>query len=187
MSFLSGVFSNFFYKIRESGMNDFIFYKIVDSYFADNTEYFKIQCINTAAVFSSTTFDIVFDSDLLLGLHPSQSCYIGIEYAKLLSSENHFESQRLNPETKLERFLAPRYGKFAIYCQDRSGDINFFQKNDNQFFYMDPRDIALSRDLICNFDAGQAFYIGLQAGLKLTKKVIIPEKSTEKTYLRLVK
>ena len=32
---------------------------------------------------------------------------------------------------------------------------------------MDPRDIALSEEIITEFDASQAFYIGFLAGLKI--------------------
>ena len=37
---------------------------------------------------------------------------------------------------------------------------------------MDPRDIALSKDLIEEFDAMQAFHIGYLAGLKLRLPII---------------
>ena len=55
---------------------------------------------------------------------------------------------------------------------------------------MDPRDIALSEEIIQDFDAAQAFYLGLLAGLKLnnpaTKRNEI-QHNKEKPYLRLVK
>jgi hypothetical protein len=54
---------------------------------------------------------------------------------------------------------------------------------------MDPRDITLSEELISEFDAAQAFYIGLLAGLKLNNpinKLKIFQES-KKTNLWIVK
>ena len=50
---------------------------------------------------------------------------------------------------------------------------------------MDPRDIALTEELISEFDAAQAFYIGLTAGIKINNptKNLAPNKP----YLQIVK
>jgi hypothetical protein len=54
---------------------------------------------------------------------------------------------------------------------------------------MDPRDIALSEELITEFDATQAFYIGLLAGLKINNIAKQNEKYLEikRPMLYLVK
>jgi len=60
-------------------LNDFILYKIVDSHTKGQVEYFKMQCINTKAVFDALIQDIVFDEDILYGLHPHfpRKLYLG--------------------------------------------------------------------------------------------------------------
>jgi hypothetical protein len=51
--------------------------------------------------------------------------------------------------------------------KNREGSICFVNISTNEKFIMDPRDIALTEQLIQEFDAAQAFYIGLFAGLKI--------------------
>lgn len=65
----------------------------------------------------------------------------------------------------------------------------FVEIETNKEFLMDPRDIALSEKLIQEFDAVQAFYIGLFSGMKLNDKTMsdINEKKQLYPFLRIVK
>lgn len=166
MNFLTKILLNLLpQKIKHKEKNsNYIFYKIIDS-FNDNT--FTLQCINTNTIFYAKITDIIFDTNLLHGLHPIQACFIGIEYAKHIkkheSSLNttNISSKKMNPHS------LNRYGCYSLSYQNRNGELYFINKETNEQFIMKPIDIAFSKELIAEFDATQAFYIGLLAGLKI--------------------
>lgn len=158
-----------------------IFYKIVG--FSHERKKYIMQCFNTKAIFYAKISDIVFDTDILHSLHPTQACFIGIEYSKVAKNES-------NPTGALEKLKnspAYRYGNYELCYQDRYGNLSFLNTKTNEEFIMDPRDIALSQDLIEEFDAIQAFCIGVYAGIKMDN---FPKKrkiNENKPYLRIVK
>lgn len=160
---------------RPRKSEDYIFYKIVDH--SDETSLYKLQCINTFSLFDSSLGEIVFDLDILHGLHPIQACYIAIEFSRKSHSEELKISSKKNTNIS-------RYGKYQLYSEDRIGNIHFFDKFSKQELVMDPRDIALTEELIEEFDASEAFYIGFRAGRKLGVKIAQVRKAP---YLRLVK
>lgn len=167
--------------------SEYIFYKIVDS--IDESEY-MLQCINTKATFQSSITNIVFDVDILHGLHPIQSCYVGIEYAKFLKKSTDATEISKNPTEKFSEQPISRYGRYAVRYQNRKGEVCFIDKNTKEEVLMDPRDIALSEELIQEFDAIQSFYIGLLAGLKLhnpVKEKYEKRPPRKRPHLRLVK
>lgn len=183
MGLLSEVFLNFFKNNDTDGKLNYIFYKIVDSIFENGKEYYKIQCINTKAIFCSKIGDIVFDTDILYSLHPIQACYIGIEYAKFFKNDNEFGSNH-NQKQKNNRYLMQRYGKYNLQFLDRKKNLSFVNSKTNKTFLIDPRDVVLSKNLIEEFDASQSFYIGLNAGLKLNNPTSI---NIQRRKLQLVK
>lgn len=184
-----GIFaSSFMSYIRKARMNNpdarsaHIFYKLVD--IIGDDEYI-IQCINTKATFIASISDIVFDKEILNGLHPLQSCYIGIEYAKHLewASANHLlvaESSKKHKEP-----LVSRYGRYLICYQNRKGDVCFVDQRTNREQLMDPCVMVFTEALIGEFDAAQAFHLGIFAGLKLKKQK--KHDAPKKPYLKLVK
>lgn len=158
----------------------YIFYKIVDSIECNQ---FALQCINTTTVFQISIVDLVYDIDILHGLHPVQACFVGIEYAKILK-ENQKSRGKNHSHSSSSTY---RYGRYCLKYQDRYGNIAFIDAVTQKDFLMDPRDIALSKELIKEFDAAQAFYIGLCTGLKM-KNPAKPVISSQKyPHLRLVK
>ncbi|GGI82699.1 hypothetical protein [Legionella impletisoli] len=182
------VSDRFLRKIKKvnSDLNDYVLYKIVDSYIDEETEYLQIQCINTKAVLSYTLTEIIYDIQVLYGLHPIQGCFIGLEYGKNLRTPKEHSNQ-IPPKHILTRSSLWRYGKYNLLYQDRSGYITFESRDGshNNVLTMDPRDIALTREIITEFDVSQAFYIGVFTGLKLAR--LHEPKRVAQNYLRLVK
>lgn len=169
---LASLINNFTSRGKSSGKANFIFYKIVDS--LEENKY-VLQCKNTKAIINLKLEEIVFDLDILHRLHPAQSCYIGIEYSKYIKFlSSQVEIQKRNKE-KFRTHDIFRYGNYRLISQDRQGDICFLNVKTNEEFIMDPRDIALSEELINEFDAAQSFYIGLLTGLRLNNKTIKKE------------
>lgn len=183
------ILENFF--TCQNTKNVFILYKIVDSEYVNQTEYYKIQCINTKAIIQLTVEEIAFDLTILHGLHPVQGCFVGIEYSKIIKNvDNNKTKKYIKSHNLLNRCSVKRYGNNNLEYQDRSGRLGFRHCITNEAFLMDPRDIALSRDLIEEFDVAQAFCIGVLAGFKLGNSVPIPDdllKGKKANHLRIVK
>lgn len=164
----------------------FVLYKIVDSFSTEFEEHYCVQCINTKVILELTVEDIVFDLDILYGLHPVQACFIGIEYAK------HWKSKRFDPDNygkplnPMGRYMGYRYGSLNLLYQNRNGLLGFACLNSGEEFLMDPRDIALSRELIEEFDVAHAFCIGVMAGNKMINPVA-QSRRVIKPSLTLVK
>lgn len=183
-------FGNPFQKTH-TDINEFIMYKIVDFYKVKNNEYYKVQCINTKGLVPLTIGEIVFDLDILHGLHPIQGCFIGIEYAKVIKANTtEGAKSQVKSQNMLNKYSMNRYGNNTLMYQDRNGLLGFECSSTGEEFLMDPRDIALSRELIEEFDAAQAFCIGVLAGLKFVDPVSKHHNSNKPKqvdYLRLVK
>ena len=187
MKLLSEIFSGIVKKIKsKNNKAHYIFYKIIAS---KEDHYFLLQCRNTKATFYSTLSEIVFDTDILYGLHPIQACFIGIEYSKYIKNKNSSLTSRNREKENLKKYSIHRYGNYILLFQNREGKVGFINGITNEEFMMDPRDIALTEELIQEFDAAQAFYIGLLAGLKSenpTKKQSVGNKY-QKLNLRIIK
>lgn len=186
MGMFAKILSSFLQSNDQDQKANYIFYKVVD--FAETTKEYVLRCINSSATFRSKITDIVFDSDILYGLHPIQACYIGIEYAKHIKSTKSSPTVHKNPK----QYPASRYGAYELCYQNRKGNLCFTKVTTKETFLMDPRDIALSESLINEFDASQAFYIGLLAGLKLDNPAatIVDDHNTtfiNKPQLKLIK
>lgn len=183
MGLLAEIFSNVFNKNPKNILDHksrYIFYKIVDS--IENEEY-TLQCINTNAVFRAKFPDIVFDVDILYGLHPIQACYIGIEYARFIKKINRPREITKIQTSNFKKYSISRYGNYNLCYQNRTGDLSFINVKTNKEFVMDPRDIALTEELISEFDAAQAFYIGLTAGIKINN----PMRIAKRVQLQIIK
>ena len=144
----------------------------------------------TALCLPLTIHDIVFDLDILYALHPIQGCFIGIEYAKAIKATIHYSQSQEKQHKKFNTYPMCRYGSYNLLYKDRKGFVGFECKDNGQQLLMDPRDISLSRELIEEFDAAQAFYIGVWAGLKLANPILHTQKHHKKrkiSHLQLVK
>lgn len=162
---------------------DHVFYKIVDAY--EDDIHFILQCINTKAIFKMRIDEVVFDTDILHGLHPIQACYLGIEYARYLKC---FPSKLGQQKSFAQAMLTAesRYGIYSLTHQDRRGWLGFVHIKTGKTHLMDPRDIALSEATLSEFDAIQAFHIGVFTGLKL-HNTTDKRSFKKKPYLYLVK
>ncbi|NNM60471.1 MAG: hypothetical protein HKM04_11765 [Legionellales bacterium] len=129
------------------------------------------------------------DIDILYGLHPVQACFLGIAYTQ----DNETPTTVLSLDTeiakKLNKYEYSRYGQYQLTYQQQKRLIGFICKKTQKPFLMDARDIALSQELIGEFDAIEAFIIGQEAGRQLndSKKQAAVNSTAGKTYLRLVK
>lgn len=189
---LKRTFSDLFdktFKKTSSDNNHLILYRIVDSSTENNEERYKLQCTYTKAILDLRIQEIVFDLDILHGLHPIQGCFVGIEFAKFLKAN----TRNTQLDERYQRITATyticRTSDYDLLYQDRKGLIGFECKKTEELFLMDPRDIALSKNIIEKFNTAHAFQIGVLAGLKFDNPKIQNENAQAKapiSYLRLV-
>lgn len=143
-----------------------IIYKIIDQD-ENNIDTYIMQCINSKAIFQAHITEIIFDTDILYGLHPLQSCFIGIEYTQ------YIKSNKLDTSTYLKKIniqtlqAAHGYETLKVKYQDRKGNICFINSCSNEEDIMSPKEIAFSDKIIGKFNSAQAFFIGMCAGQKL--------------------
>lgn len=165
MGLLAGILGNVSLKNKTYvNMSNYIFYKIVDS--LPDSSIYCIQCINTSVIFRMDISTLLSEMHIVLGLHPIQACYIGIEYAKYLDSFKMNEASNLMYSMDLND---NRYGRYQLQYLDRKGNVIFECNKTEKVISLNPTEIALSKALIQEFDAAQAFYIGLLSGLKMKK------------------
>jgi len=143
---LKRTFSDLFDKTfkKTSSGNGFILYRIVDSSTENGEERYKLQCTYTKAILDLNIQEIVFDLDILHGLHPIQGCFVGIEFAKIIkanASNPQFNEQYQKITTT---YAICRACEYSLLYQDRKGFLGFECKQNGEQFLMDPRDIALS-------------------------------------------
>ncbi|MFZ2315132.1 MAG: hypothetical protein WAW86_05685 [Gammaproteobacteria bacterium] len=181
MSRISGFFSALAKRAMAGNRGyaeNFVFYKIIN--FDSKNKKYLLQCINSKATFNATLKEIVDDQDIVGALHPIQSCYVGIEYA------NYFSQIPVELTKNTYTCSQSRYGKYSLRFLDRKKNVGFLDCASNSEMLMDPRDIALSNVFIKEFDSIHAFYIGIQAGVKMNKTIAY-NLSPNKPKLRLIK
>jgi len=132
--------------LKKNDPASFIFYKVVN--FIEDM--YVIQCINTKSVLYMSLKK--FDYDFVYGLHPIQSCFMGMRYASFLK-----HNKAINVQIKK---LLSRYGKYDIQYQDRDKKIRFVNKISRLVYVMYPQEIIYRNDLLNNFDSSQTFYLG---------------------------
>lgn len=140
----------------------YIFYRIIDV--DPSMEKYTLHCINTRMVFCIKLADMIADENIIYRLHPTQACYIGMEYAKIFKGQKSIPMP--NYPDASHSLSVPR-GIYYLCYQDRKNNLCFMCYKTKKEFIMDPRDIVLSEALIEGFNTIQAFYIGFLAGLKM--------------------
>ena len=60
--------------------------------------------------------------DILYGLHPIQSCFVGIEYSKtILTAKNYNPQCQQEQKNMIRQYPGWRYGNNNLLYQDRNG------------------------------------------------------------------
>lgn len=97
-------------------------------------------------------------------LPPSYACFIGFEYAKTFKAS----LKHSNLHQKLLKNTNNSSIKNTLYSINRDGTLSFLVNN-SKIIEMFPLEILQSNHLIKKFNATDAFYIGLYAGIQLDK------------------
>ena len=166
-----------------------ILYTLLDAFIEEEVLYYKIQPINKSNIFMVKLEDLVFDTTILWGLTPFEASCVGIEYAAFFYNKK--TAGGITKQPKISQYMRCRYGSYELLFQNRTGQLVFMHRSSLHYFMMVPEAIAFSKELIEEFDAAQAFYIGLLAGLKLNRLPRSTQKrvplQTEYPHLHVIK
>ncbi len=133
-----------------------VLYKIIDE---KEDGSFILQCMNSKSIFEANILEIVSKSDLLIGLHPLQACFIGVEHAKLHKNNRYLKKHSVEISTDT-------LGELLLTKQDRDGNIYFVDQYSEEYV-LNATEIIFNDVLLSKFHPVHAFYIGLTAGAKI--------------------
>ena len=163
-----------------------VYYRISS---VDAEEQTVILHIIHKSVFIKQTFsEIISDSEMIEGLSCKEACWIGVYYGKALRSALDRKSH-LKHIKKPNYLLKHRYGRYKIISENRDGTIECIHIKSRKEISTSPIYIAKDTAFINHFDANQACYIGILAGMAMEKKEHMPTVMQKQmaSYLKVVK
>ena len=144
-----------------------VIYKIINE--GKNRDYI-LQCVNSKIVFEASILEIIFDTDILHGLHPLQSCFIGIEYAFYIKSLNKTKEINQGKIDMLSTHKITSFNKLKLKYINRKGFICYVNSTTNEEEISDPKEIVFIDSIIKEFHPSESFYIGFCAGKQMSIK-----------------
>lgn len=155
----------------KKNFNNFIKFKIVDK----RNKKYVLQCIFTKGLFRQVLGELIEDVDIINGLHPIQSCFIGLEASKEMCLHDTTYQPVTSPCIK-------RYGVFELLYLDRHQHI-CYKDITNGLQHNEPiKNVVGDDSKLEKFDANEAFYIGIWAGSR-----IFNDQQLRPPKLRIVK
>lgn len=139
------------------------------------------------SIFIKQTFsEIISDSEIIEGLSCQQACWMGVYYGKALRAALDGKSHLKNIR-KPSYLLKHNYGQYKIVGENRDGTIGCLHIKTREALTIHPVSIAKDDLFINHFDANQACYIGILAGMAMEKQQPVENKKPLVPYLRVVK
>lgn len=155
-----------------------IFYRVSSVDEEDQTALIHVVQKN---IFIKQTFSqIISSSEIIEGLSCEEACWIGVYYGKALRAALYGKGNLKNIK-KPTYLLKHCYGRYRIHAENRDGTISCVHLKTKEELTLSPQMIAKDVLFIREFDANQACYIGMLAGLEKGRE----QKSIP--YLRVVK
>lgn len=140
------------------------------------------------AILKLSLMEAVADSSIIANLHPVQACWLGY-YAGLIYQQDDLHFQNQNLQSSSNGFgLKFKSGQYRIVSKGRKGEISYSTNIKSVLITDHPINIAQDRSTISSFDASQACYIGILAGIYAAKHGDNSKQSQKKQpLLRLIK
>lgn len=148
-----------------------------------------LHIINKRIFIKKTFSEIISNQNIIESLSSEHACWIGVYYGRML--RNAVDGKKNLRDIKNSYyFLRHQYGQYKIICENRDGTIGCLHVKKRIELKTHPLSIAVDKIFINYFDANQACYIGILAGINLEKNKSIADFTTKKhtvPYLRIVK
>lgn len=142
------------------------------------------------SIFIKLTFaEIISNTEMIEGLSSKDACWIGVYYGIAVRRALK-RKENLKNIKKPSYLLHHKYGSYKIVCENRDGSIGCIHLKTRQELNIDPLSIAKDEGFIKQFDANQACYIGILAGIAMEKNggnSLREIKQLKVPYLRVVK
>ncbi|RAP36679.1 hypothetical protein B1207_07705 [Legionella quinlivanii] len=167
-------------KGSKNQIGNYVLYRIADY----ENGFYIIQLINTKVAFQKTFPDLISDLETLYGLHPVQACFLGIEFSRLLKTNRCSEKIQIKNINITGQSFLSRYGAYELLYHKRGGLIGFQCKESKKTLEKSAKEIALDEEIIQEFDAAHAFYIGIAAGAQFAKDA--RDETPKLNHLKLV-
>lgn len=147
-----------------------------------------LHIIHKSIFITLTLAEIISDVEIIEGLSCQHACWIGVHYGKALRAALDGKSHLKNIK-KPSYLLKHKCGHYKITGENRDGTITCLHVKTKKELTIHPLSIATDELFMSHFDANQACYIGMLAGLAIEKKQREASESKQQTmpYLRLVK
>ena len=133
----------------------------------------RFQFINTRQTHDIELSRVLEDTDYIIGLHPIEACYLGVEFELLNVALTEAHKTKIEYISKLYRFGELKY---LSTVPDLSGDkIRYKDIIHNEIYIKCPIKLSKSLNLIDKFDPAQAFVIGIEAQKKINHMIKMKE------------
>lgn len=168
----------------------------------EKTAYFRIvninlvkqevvfQVVNKPLTITSTFVEAVGDAGVINNLSSNEACYLGGYYGRALRN-SHNRSGALKQAKSQSFLLEGQGGKYQISFQNRAGEVGYFDKKTKEAFIDSPVALANNAYIISQFNACQACYVGILAGIFMEKSIELNNKvgksMASRPALRIVK
>lgn len=168
-------FTNNFFVFLKNVINH-LYFSLIPHQFACEIKEFDLQkkevviyCYGVRIItIKSTIAEIVGDPNIVVNLPSFQSCWLGYYYGKLCAQSNgEAASFHAKGGSFLLRFTR---GRFKIFSFDRENVLTYVDVKTKKSYKESPVVIAQNKFVISQFDASQACYIGILAGLMVAKQ-----------------
>jgi len=164
-----------------------VYYRI--SSIDDEHQTVILNVIHKSIFFTRTFAEIISNAEIIEGLSSQQACWLGVYYGRALKAALHGKQQLKNIKNP-NYLLQHKYGRYKIISEHRDGRVTCINVKTKKELSAQPISIAKDDIFIKNFDASQACYIGILAGIAMEKKQLdslIEIKSKSVPYLKVVK
>jgi hypothetical protein len=144
----------------------------------------SLYCHFTRGILNTTIMEVILNQEIIKNLPINQAGTLGYLYGKLFCHDGKNIEKITHPK-KNECFSLTNSGsQLKINSLDREGVVTFTDINTKEIFKKTPLEIYENEALMNKFDAIQACYIGILAGIFITKK---PKHNFKKPFLTIVK
>lgn len=123
---------------------------------------FYCQGVNT--VLKMPIPEAISDDAIISNLRPTQACWLGYYYGKIAR-----DIPSLTKRNVSDFLLCFSQGQFKILSQDRKGDITYIDTKTKEIYTENPIELSKNEFVISRFDPSQACYIGIIAGINISR------------------
>ena len=130
--------------------------------------------------------EAINDRIIIENIAPWEACWLGGHFGRALRATQEGRNS-LKKAKKMCFLLTTKGGRYRVVFENRTGEIGYIDTKTGQEFVEHPLTIATNEFVINRFNSGQACYIGILAGIRMEKAVVIDKKTGKKSARKILK